>query len=590
MEIICWLYLNEVSRKFEHPNVFDQAVFFSSKGHDAPALYSVLLGLGSLDFELLHRLRRLGGLPGHPDIRTPGVVTNTGSLGMGVSKAKGLIFANRLSGAKTKFFVLTGDGELQEGQLWESLISASNRGLYELTVVVDHNKLQSDTLVSKVSDLGDLEHKFASFGWHVLRCDGNDIRSFSEAVQSAKQIIDRPQVIIADTVKGSGVSFMEHTAIDSDVELYRFHSGAPSDEAYSRALGELVTSANKDLEILGLPHVLLESVLCTPPPPPMNVERMISAYSEALIDAASLNEKIVALDADLVLDTGLIEYQKKFPNRFIECGIAEQDMISQAGGLALAGLIPIVHSFACFLTSRPSGQIYNNCTEQRKIVYVGSLAGALPGGPGHSHQAVRDIAAMSGMPGVVIIEPVSVRQVVDGLEWAVNLHPTSAYLRLTSVPIPKRQELEDIGSLTFGAGHVLVSGGELTIVVTNPILVVDVLKAAERLNANSHRRVGVIATPWINVADTDWYGSRLQGMRHIVTVESHYIEGGFGMMLTAKLAAAGVLGESMVHNWGVGCVPPSGTNSEVLAFLQLDADSIASRIDSILDSSVCVNR
>lgn len=162
-------------------------VFFSSKGHDAPALYSVMIGLGNLDFSLIHQLRRLNGLPGHPDINTPGIITNTGSLGMGISKAKGMIFADRIKKINKKYYVLTGDGELQEGQFWESLISAKNYMMGELTVIIDHNKLQSDTFVNKVSDLGDLEAKLASFGWKVYRVDGNDIEALMEVIEEGKK-------------------------------------------------------------------------------------------------------------------------------------------------------------------------------------------------------------------------------------------------------------------------------------------------------------------------------------------------------------------------------------------------------------------
>ena len=129
---------------------------------------------------------------------------------MGVSKAKGMIFANRLLKQTANVFVLTGDGELQEGQFWESLISAANHKLSELTVIIDHNKLQSDTLVSKVSDLGDIEAKLSAFGWHVSRCDGNDLVAFSTTLVAIKRVTDKPKIIVADTIKGKGVSFMEH--------------------------------------------------------------------------------------------------------------------------------------------------------------------------------------------------------------------------------------------------------------------------------------------------------------------------------------------------------------------------------------------
>ncbi len=176
IDILSWLHLELLGPEDR---------YFSSKGHDAPALYSVLLGIGALDFELIHTLRRLDGLPGHPDVlTTPAVQTNTGSLGMGISKARGFVLADRALGRPGgSVYVLTGDGELQEGQFWESLQPTANRGLGQITVIVDHNKLQSDTWVSQVSDLGDLEARVASHGWAVGRCDGNDLDALSGALR-----------------------------------------------------------------------------------------------------------------------------------------------------------------------------------------------------------------------------------------------------------------------------------------------------------------------------------------------------------------------------------------------------------------------
>ena len=220
MDIFSWLHLNVLT---------EDDLFFSSKGHDAPGLYSVLLALGQLDFDYIHQLRRLNGLPGHPDVSvTPCMVTNTGSLGMGVSKAKGFVRANRLDNKKGRVFVLTGDGELQEGQFWESLPGAVNGNFDEITVIVDHNKIQSDTWVKDVSDLGDLDAKLLSYGWHVQRCDGNNLNELSKAIDIAGQVQGKPQIIIADTVKGCGVSFMEATAMGEEQEFYSYHSGAPS--------------------------------------------------------------------------------------------------------------------------------------------------------------------------------------------------------------------------------------------------------------------------------------------------------------------------------------------------------------------------
>ena len=156
LDIVSWLYLNELRQPAAGNGTGPRDIYFSSKGHDVPALYAVLIATGRLEWELLHRLRRLGGLPGHPDVATPGVAANTGSLGMGISKAKGMVAADRLSGREGRVYVLLGDGELQEGQFWESLVSAANDSMGEIVAIVDHNKIQSDTWVARVSDLGDL--------------------------------------------------------------------------------------------------------------------------------------------------------------------------------------------------------------------------------------------------------------------------------------------------------------------------------------------------------------------------------------------------------------------------------------------------
>ena len=415
VDIVSWLFLNEIRLSEDGRGPRD--IYFSSKGHDAPALYSVLTGLGLLDFDLLHKLRRLGGLPGHPDVSVPFMETNTGSLGMGVSKAKGMALANRLLGREGNIYVLTGDGELQEGQFWESLVSAANLKAAEITVIVDHNKIQSDTWICEVSDLGDLEAKLRAFGWHVARCDGHDLRALAETLRSLEAVTDKPKVVIADTLKGKGVSFMQPDAMDPSERLYRFHSGAPNGDTYRRAVGELIESANAMLAELGVRELKLEVVERTETLVSGTVQRLVAAYSKALVRHGERKSNLVALDADLVLDCGLIPFRQRFPDRFFECGIAEQDMVSQAGGMALKGLLPVVHSFACFLSTRANEQIYNNATERGKIIYVSSLAGLLPGGPGHSHQSVRDISCLDAIPGLILLEPCSETEV----EMAVGL-------------------------------------------------------------------------------------------------------------------------------------------------------------------------
>ena len=577
MDIMCWLQLNELRTAEPNDTSAPNDIFFSSKGHDAPGLYSTWIGLGKLDFDLIHQLRRLNGLPGHPDVSTPNVVTNTGSLGMGISKAKGMIFANRLQKKAGNVYVLTGDGELQEGQFWESLISAANHKLHELTVIIDHNKLQSDALISKVSDLGDLEAKLVAFGWHVSRCDGNDLKAFFKTLSASKQVTDKPKVIIADTIKGKGVSFMEHTSMDSDVEFYKFHSGAPTDDAYAKAAQELVDAANAKLAAYQSSALELETVTRPAAVQSENPQRLIQAYSNALLDQARRNSKIVALDADLILDTGLISFQKEFPDRFVECGIAEQDMVSQAGGMALQGLLPVVHSFACFLSSRPNEQIYNNATEQQKIIYVGSLAGVVPGGPGHSHQAVRDISALAAIPGLVLMEPSCEAEVGMLLDWAINKNTSSSYLRLVSLPWVLPYTLPENYKPELGKGVALTEGKGVAIIAYGPVMLSAAVQAAQILEAEQGISTKVINLPWLNQVDVIWLGSELDTIDHWFAIDNHYRIGGQGDRIADAMLASGIQA-STLHRLALDQIPACGTNSEIL---ELHGFNVAHLIEAI---------
>src|SRR5438477_6457470 len=196
MDLIAWLWTDYLVDANSHAKNSD--IYFSSKGHDAPALYALLIALEKLDFDLVHKLRRFGGLPGHPDVETPFIAANTGSLGMGISKAYGMARARRFAGRQGRIVVMAGDGELQEGQIWESLQPCANERLGEIVVVVDHNKLQSDSAVAAVSDLGEIEEKFRVFGWEVARADGHDLTSVKKIFARFDRVSEKPKVLLAD--------------------------------------------------------------------------------------------------------------------------------------------------------------------------------------------------------------------------------------------------------------------------------------------------------------------------------------------------------------------------------------------------------
>lgn len=577
IDMMTWLALNEL---FDDLSKGQKGIFYSSKGHDAPALYSVMMGEKLIPFDFIHKLRRIDGLPGHPDIKTPNIVTNTGSLGMGISKAKGMIHENRRNKIKQNIFVLVGDGELQEGQIWESLISAFNQDLHELYLIVDHNKLQSDLAVKEISDLGDLKAKFESFGWYCLRCDGNNISEFDTTLELAKKEHIKPKVIIADTIKGKGVSFMEHVSMDSDTDYYKFHSGAPNETNYNKAIKELKEKLNELLELNELGEINYKTVNLNFVNRQVDTIKLIPAYQKAIKKHVENNPKISVLDADLQIDTGIDEIRKFHPNQFIECGIAEQDMVSQAGGIALKNGLPIVHSFACFLSTRPNEQIYNNATEGKKIIYVGSLAGILPAGPGHSHQAVRDIATLGTIPGLTLVEPSTPEEVESVLDWAINVNQKSTYIRLVSIPWPRFKTYPSLRKLELGKGVKLRNGKELALFAYGPIFTQISLAVADRL-AEKGVLAKVISLPWLNKVDKKWLETTLTDIKYLVSIDNHFVQGGQGSYISQLLLE---LENTNIRfkNIGLEEIPACGTNEEVLSFHALDVDSIYKQVSNFI--------
>jgi transketolase len=574
LDIVTFLYLEQLGRDG------GSDLYFSSKGHDAPGLYALLIALDKLPFDSIHRLRQIDGLPGHPDVGTPGMVTNTGSLGMGISKAKGMALAKRFTNDPGRIYVMTGDGELQEGQIWESLVSAANLGLAELTVIVDHNKLQSDTFVEKTSALGDLEAKFKAFGWHVERVDGHDFAQLRSALERCHEVRSRPQVVIADTIKGKGVSFMEHTSLDSDVAQYRFHSGAPNASLYRQAVEELIGRLYQRTERLGVAKLALEQTEAPARAPSGVQQKLVPAYAAALEREVELSSNLVVLDADLVVDTGQMPARQRRPERFVECGIAEMDMVSTAGGLALRGMLPVCHSFACFLSTRANEQIYNNATERTHVVYVASLAGLLPAGPGHSHQSVRDISAVGAIQGLVAVSPGSEAEVGRALAWCLHEHRGPAWLRLESVPCEVPYETPD-APLELGVGTVLREGVDGLFIGYGPTLLSEAYRACDLLLQDG-LRVGVVNLPWLNQISSWWLLKTVIGVKHLFSLDNHHIAGGQGDRIADVLAAAGGAKLPILHRFGVEGLPACGGAPDVLRRHGLDTSSLRQRVQRAL--------
>ena len=232
-DIITYLYFAEMNIDPQDPHKAGRDRFVLSKGHAAPALYAALAEKGYFPKETLLTLRQAGSiLQGHPDRKkVPGVDMSTGSLGQGISAAVGMALANKIDENGARVYSVLGDGELQEGMVWEAAMAAAHYGLSILTIFVDHNGLQIDGRNEDVITVAPIAEKFESFGWDVQKIDGHDFEQIAAAVENAKAVSDKPQAIIAETIKGKGVSFMENEA--------GWHGKAPNDEQAEQAVTEL---------------------------------------------------------------------------------------------------------------------------------------------------------------------------------------------------------------------------------------------------------------------------------------------------------------------------------------------------------------
>ena len=234
-EILTYLYFKEMNIDPKNPKDPKRDRFVLSKGHAAPALYATLAERGYFSPDELLTLRQIGSrLQGHPDMKNiPGVDMSTGSLGQGISTAVGMALSSKHFGDNYNVYTILGDGEIEEGQVWEAAMFASNKGLFNLTAFIDLNNLQIDGTIDEVNSAKPVDKKFEAFGWHTITINGNDFDAIEAALAEAKTV-DKPVAIIAETVKGKGVSYMENAV--------NWHGAAPNDELYAVAMEELTAA------------------------------------------------------------------------------------------------------------------------------------------------------------------------------------------------------------------------------------------------------------------------------------------------------------------------------------------------------------
>jgi transketolase len=402
-----------------------------------------------------------------------------------------------------------------------------------------------------------------------------------------------PKALVADTIKGKGVSFMEHpTALAADGGTYRWHAGAPGDEPFERAREELRARIEEGFAELGLDPPTFEALaapedvgarqaspLHGEPESGAGVrasvtdEYVVEAYGEELVALGARHEDLVVLDADLASDCRVRAFELAFPARFVECGIAEQDMVSAAAGLARHGFLPVVNSFASFLASRANEQIYNQASEGTKVVYALHYAGLIPAGPGKSHQSIRDVSLLGALPGMTVVQPANAEETRALVRWAVEEAAGTVAIRLAIGPSPRRIALD--GTVEPGRGRVLRDGSDAVLFAYGPVLVHEALTASELLGEDGFS-LAVVNLPWLTAVDAEWVSELVGPYAHVLVLEDHAPVGALGDTLRRALdgRAVTVFG---VEGW-----PACGTPGEALRHHGLDGASIAARVPAAI--------
>ena len=574
-DLVAALFFGQMRYDPKNPHYYNNDRFILSKGHAAPLLYAAWAETGLFPVEELLKLRQFGNdLEGHPTPRLPFVDVATGSLGQGLSVGVGMALCARLDNLDYRTYVLMGDGECAEGAVWEAASLAGTYHLNNLIAVVDVNRLGQSQPTALGHDLDAYKRRFEGFGWRTEEIDGHDLEEILE-VLAAVGLGSQPLVILAKTLKGGGVSFLQ--------DLEGWHGKALSKEEAARAIAELQPTAKS-----GICHPIPAPTQLPPPkneapasyPPitykPGDMVASREAFGNALLRIGGADLRVVAMDGDTKNSTFSEKFAKKFPDRFTECFIAEQCMLGVATGFATRGKVPFASTFACFLT-RAYDQARVAGISMANLKLVGSHVGVSIGEDGPSQMGLEDLAMMRAIVGSTVLYA-SDAVCTEKLMEQIAAHKGLCFLR-TSRPktavIYNNDEAFPIG----GAKVPRQSADDKVTVVAAGVTLYEALKAADALKSEGIG-ITVIDAYSIKPLAKDVIEAAAKKTKNlVVTVEDHYAEGGLGDAVAGELSADGV----KVHKLAVRQLPRSGKAAELLAHYGIDANAIISKVKTLLE-------
>ena len=551
--------------------------FVLSKGHAAPILFAAWKENGYYSDAQLMTLRKVDSdLEGHPTPRLPFVDVATGSLGQGLGVGVGLALNSKfLDKTNYRTYVLLGDGEMAEGSVWEAAQLASYYKLDNLVAIVDMNRLGQSQATMLQHDAETMRARFEAFGWGATVVDGHDVKALLSAFDAARRVDHKPHVIVAKTFKGRGVPFAE----DKDNWHGKPFKGEDEKNALA-ALPSISEVALQPMTIPAPPAIAPPAAVVKPmAPPDLKVGDEVATreqYGVALAKLGAVDSRVVALDADTKNSTYSDKFLKAFPDRFFECFIAEQNMVSVAAGLAARGKVPFASSFAVFLC-RGFDQIRMAGVSGSNVKFCGSHVGVSIGEDGPSQMGLEDIAVFRPIPNCVVFYP------SDGVsaENAVRLaaeHVGMAYIRTSR---PKAAVIYPANE-PFAIGKAKVvrrSDKDAVTIVAGGVTLTEAMKAADVLAAEG---IGVRIIDLFTVKPLDSetiLACARQTGNTVLTVEDHYPEGGIGDAVASAMAAADA--GIRVVKMAVREVPRSGKPEELVAKYGIDSKAIAARVKEI---------
>ena len=568
MDVVANLYMHTMRHNPKNPTWEDRDRLFWSAGHKAPALYVGLAQAGYFPMDDTATLRRYDSpFQGHPHwLKLGGVEMSAGSLGQGLGVAVGDALAARLDGKDYRVYVIMGDGEQQEGSIWESAMSAGQFKLDNLCAVVDKNGLQIDGSVCDVMDIDPLADKYRAFNWHVIEIDGHDPQEIHDAFDEAKATRGKPTVLIAKTVKGKGVSFMENVA--------GWHGKATaSREELDRALADLrvpsVTRARVDALLkvaetyqakvgkridAQVPRFKRNTWWNSGKKMAAGMDPTRAGFGRALAEAGR-DERVVCIHADISDSIKITDFEKADASRMdrvFSVGIAEQNMMEVAAGLAKEGKIPVTGTYGVFASGRPWDQIRTTiCYGNLNVKIGGAHGGVSVGADGATHQALEEISLMNCLPNMNLSVPADAVETRKATLAGLLDIEGPVYLRFAREATPvistddtpfewgKANVIRYRGEAdafidafeTQLAGAYVSEGEDVAFIACGPV-VAEAMRAAWILKEEYGLEARVVNVHTVKPLDRAAVEAAADEVGQLITIEEHQV-GGFGNIIAA---------------------------------------------------------